>query len=101
MRRFLPAQCKSCWKPPLFRLIAAACILAPCVSALAAAKSHTAQHPAPEPQQETGFLNRRIDLHGVTYRFQVYLPEEWRRDDRKLWPVILALHGRGERGNEG
>ena len=51
--------------------------------------------------QETGFLNRRIELHGVSYRYQVYLPEEWRRDDHKLWPVILFLHGRGERGSEG
>ena len=57
--------------------------------------------PQPAPPQETGFLNRKIELHGVTYRFQVYLPEEWRRDDRKQWPVILFLHGRGERGSEG
>ncbi len=55
----------------------------------------------PEPPQETGFLNRKLDLHGVTYRYQVYLPEEWRRDDHKQWPVILFLHGRGERGSEG
>jgi acetyl esterase/lipase len=54
-----------------------------------------------EPPQETGFLNRSIQLHGVSYRFQVYLPEEWRRDDGRLWPVILFLHGRGERGSEG
>jgi acetyl esterase/lipase len=54
-----------------------------------------------EAVQETGFLNRRLDLHGITFRFQVYLPEEWRRDDRKQWPVILFLHGRGERGSEG
>ncbi len=36
-----------------------------------------------------------------SYRYQVYVPEEWRRDDHKLWPVILFLHGRGERGSEG
>ena len=54
-----------------------------------------------EPPQETGFLNRRIELHGVTYRYQVYLPEEWRRDDHRQWPIILFLHGRGERGSEG
>lgn len=60
-----------------------------------------AHQPRPEPPQETGFLNRRIELHGVTYRFQVYLPEEWRRDDHKQWPIILFLHGRGERGSEG
>jgi acetyl esterase/lipase len=40
-------------------------------------------------------------LNGTSYRYQVYLPEEWRRDDRKQWPVILFLHGRGERGSEG
>ena len=58
-------------------------------------------HEKPEPPQETGFLNRKIELHGVTYRFVVYLPEEWRRDDHKIWPIVLALHGRGERGSEG
>jgi dienelactone hydrolase len=57
--------------------------------------------PPKHPPQDTGFLNRRIVIHGVTYRFQVYLPEDWRRDDGKLWPVILFLHGRGERGSEG
>jgi poly(3-hydroxybutyrate) depolymerase len=54
-----------------------------------------------ERPQETGFLNRKIQLHGATYRFQVYLPEEWRRDDRRAWPIVLFLHGRGERGSEG
>src|SRR5579871_3665426 len=53
------------------------------------------------PQQETGFLNRWIRVGAASYRYQVYLPEEWRRDDHKSWPVILFLHGRGERGGEG
>ncbi len=55
----------------------------------------------PPPAQETGFLNRKIEIRGVTYKFQVYLPEEYRRDDRKPWPMILFLHGIGERGAEG
>ncbi len=55
----------------------------------------------PKNFQETGFLNRTLDLHGATYRFQVYLPEEFRRDDHRQWPIILFLHGRGERGAEG
>lgn len=63
-----------------------------------AAASRPAQRESP---QETGFLNRRIELNGASYRFQVYLPEDWRRDDGKLWPIILFLHGRGERGSEG
>src|ERR1019366_5019392 len=79
-----------------------ACSLAPATAATAQGKLHPGSHePAPAHPQETGFLNRRIELHGVTYRFQVYLPEEWRRDDRKQWPIILFLHGRGERGSEG
>ena len=88
--------------PSLFRLSAAGILLActawPVAASTSAAKSHSARA---EPPQDTGFLNRRIDFHGVTYRFQVYLPEDWRRDDGKQWPVILFLHGRGERGSEG
>jgi predicted esterase len=57
--------------------------------------------PPKPPAQETGFLNRSIELHGVTYKFQIYLPEEYRRNDRRQWPIILFLHGRGERGEEG
>ena len=78
--------------------LALALILAPQSARASAANGRPA---AQEPPQETGFLNRKIELHGATYRFQVYLPEEWRRDDRKLWPIILFLHGRGERGSEG
>jgi acetyl esterase/lipase len=76
------------------------CVALSLVPARAGALGKT--RPAPhEPPQETGFLNRRIDWQGVPYRFQVYLPEEWRRDDGKQWPIILFLHGRGERGSEG
>ena len=83
-------------------------------------------HP-PLPPQETGFLNRSLQVQGVTYKFQVYLPEEYRRPEaedvsdkknvtkaqdknvakaqdkvpEKPWPIILFLHGRGERGSEG
>ena len=53
------------------------------------------------PPQETGFLNRTIVVANVSYRYQVYLPPEWRREDHKPWPIILFLHGRGERGAEG
>jgi predicted esterase len=83
-------------------LVAASVSPALAVAPGAAADTAPRPHPARiEPPQETGFLNRKIELHGETYRFVVYLPEEWRRDDHKLWPIILALHGRGERGSEG
>jgi acetyl esterase/lipase len=55
--------------------------------------------PAFARHQDTGFLNRTLDLHGVEHRYQVYLPEEW--NDHQRWPVILFLHGSGERGSDG
>ena len=63
-----------------------------------AADLHIARQKHP---QETGFLNRTLVLNKAAYHFQVYLPEDWRRDDHKQWPIILFLHGRGERGSEG
>jgi len=93
------------------RLLIPCLLLASAVPPAHALGPQTAQHAfgsfkahrekQQQPPQETGFLNRRIDLHGATYRFVVYVPEEWRRDDHRLWPIILALHGRGERGSEG
>lgn len=80
----------------------ASCLLA--ASSLAPAELFAApRSPAFHPKgfQETGFLNRTIELHGITYRFQVYLPQDFRRDDHRRWPIILFLHGRGERGAEG
>ena len=82
---------------PLLRFLVVCAFLAP-IPIPAGAAGRQGRH---EPAQETGFLNRRIELDGVTYRFQVYLPEDWRRDDGRQWPIILFLHGRGERGSEG
>lgn len=101
MRGFSPAQYINCRIKSRLRPFAAVGLLSLSLAIPAAAGARSAAHTISEPTQETGFLNRRIELHGISYRFQVYLPEEWRRDDRKLWPVILALHGRGERGSEG
>jgi poly(3-hydroxybutyrate) depolymerase len=76
--------------------LGAALLLAPSAGAVSKDK-----HGPHGPDQETGFLNRRLELHGVTYRFQVYLPEEFHRGKTQSWPIILFLHGRGERGAEG
>ena len=48
---------------------------------------------------ETGFLNRVATVGGKSYRYQVYVPAEY--ESRTDWPVILALHGAGERGSDG
>jgi predicted esterase len=81
--------------------ILALCLLGALGRSSAAMPLPSDLHGRPRDFQETGFLNRTVDLHGVTYRFQVYLPEDFRRDDHRQWPIILFLHGRGERGAEG
>ena len=48
---------------------------------------------------ETGFLDRTLDLGGQRYRYQVYVPADY--SPAKAWPVILYLHGAGERGVDG
>jgi predicted peptidase len=48
---------------------------------------------------ETGFLNRSVILDGVEYPYQTYVPREYKRS--VSWPIILALHGAGERGSDG
>jgi len=50
-------------------------------------------------QEPTGFLNRTIEVEGVSHRYQVYVPAEYTRARR--WPVVLFLHGSGERGTDG
>jgi predicted esterase len=85
----------------LFAPLAAMALLAPKTARALETKQSKAHPVHTEPPQDTGFLNRTVESHGIAYRFQVYLPEEWHRDDHKLWPVILFLHGRGERGSEG
>ena len=50
-------------------------------------------------QQETGFLNRTVNIGGKPVRYQVYVPLDY--TPAKNWPVILFLHGAGERGTDG
>lgn len=48
---------------------------------------------------ETGFFNRTTVVDGLEYPYQVYVPREY--DGTRGWPVILFLHGAGERGTDG
>jgi predicted peptidase len=48
---------------------------------------------------QTGFVNRSVALGGVAYRYQVYVPANY--SPAQHWPVILFLHGAGERGSDG
>ncbi len=66
------------------------------VALLAASGSSNGQ---PQPRIETGFLNRSVVLNGTTYRYQIFVPASYTPSQR--WPVILFLHGAGERGSDG
>src|SRR3569832_952985 len=48
---------------------------------------------------QTGFLDRSLTVGATTYHYQVYVPKEF--DASRARPVILALHGSGERGTDG
>jgi len=55
--------------------------------------------PAPSRAPETGFLNRTAKVANESYRYQVFVPANWNKNQK--WPVILFLHGAGERGDDG
>lgn len=54
---------------------------------------------SPSRAPETGFLDRTVVLQGVTYKYQVFVPDSWTPE--KKWPVILFLHGVIWRGTDG
>src|SRR5205823_14469762 len=49
--------------------------------------------------RETGFLSRSVTVGGTAYPYVVYVPRAY--DPSRAWPVILSLHGSGERGTDG
>jgi len=55
--------------------------------------------PVQAQRVETGFLDRTVTLAGQSYRYQVYVPADY--PTKATWPLILFLHGAGERGADG
>jgi len=60
--------------------------------------------PAVTKSQE---MNKQIKCHfekeitvKVQLNYLLYLPEGYKQNDEKKWPLILFLHGAGERGND-
>jgi predicted peptidase len=48
---------------------------------------------------ETGFLDRTVTQAALSYPYQVFVPTGY--TTARAWPVILFLHGAGERGSDG
>src|SRR5216117_441012 len=55
--------------------------------------------PVQAQRVDTGFLDRTVTLAGQSYRYQVYGPSDY--PTTATWPLILFLHGAGERGADG
>lgn len=56
-------------------------------------------HVGPGQPAAGGFLERTVELGDSAHRYQVYVPAGF--DPARRWPVILYLHGAGERGTDG
>ena len=64
------------------------------VATLALAPSLSAQ------RSETGFLDRTATVNASAFKYQVYVPSAYPGSTQR-WPVIVFLHGAGERGGDG
>ncbi len=58
----------------------------------------TSDRPSAQ-QVQTGFLDRSVTIAGNLCRYQIYVPSNY--STAQQWPVILFLHGAGERGSDG
>src|SRR5215470_13864752 len=47
---------------------------------------------------DTVFRSRDVAMGSASYHYKVYVPLNWNKN--KKWPVILFLHGAGERGDD-
>lgn len=57
----------------------------------------TNRHDAAAPA--TGLLSKSVQLDGTTIPYAVFVPHDF--DPANTWPLIVFLHGRGERGKDG
>ncbi|MCX7825062.1 MAG: phospholipase, partial [Verrucomicrobiae bacterium] len=56
-----------------------------------------AEEPGPDTVQTARSFKARIS-RTVSANYLLFLPKDYRATGRKTWPLILFLHGAGERG---
>jgi len=49
--------------------------------------------------RHSAFLERSVQVNGREYKYRVWLPAHYTKLHH--WPVVLYLHGSGERGDDG
>ena len=55
--------------------------------------------PGVFPQLSPGFQARQMQVLGVTYKYQIFIPAGY--TPSQTWPVVLYLHSSGGRGSDG
>jgi predicted peptidase len=58
-----------------------------------------ASQPPSEEAPARGFLYRTVVMNGKSYGYSAYVPPDYTPE--RAWPVVLFLHGSGERGSDG
>lgn len=76
-----------------FHVLARLCLAVAIATVIAACASTRAPAPA-----HGGFVARSVDVDGRTWRYQVFVPAGIAPAGG--WPVVLFLHGSGERGTD-
>jgi len=80
-------------------LLALAIVLSLAALLVGCAANRMKGAPVRHDPSATGFVNRTMDVDGVERRYVVYVPHDYRPDSE--WPLIMFLHGIGERGDDG
>src|SRR4051812_40475065 len=81
---------------PAVRLLACLGIVA-CTCALPPSRAR-ADEPKPG-QQQAEKLKKQI-VRDVTLDYLLFLPQDYGKEQDKKWPLMLFLHGAGERGSD-
>jgi predicted peptidase len=79
--------------------VAALLVVALPISRRSSLASRLPAHPTPDAMASGKFVRRTFTDGGVTYQYQVFFPQDY--DPALPWPVIVALHGSSEKGDDG
>src|ERR1043166_5003507 len=71
-----------------------------CSATLLALTACTTQTPMSKPIQTAQVLDTKVSKKRVKANYLLFLPEGYDANSPRRWPLILFLHGIGERGND-
>src|SRR3954451_7491124 len=85
-------------KPALGKSALAALIAAALLALAVAPRSARADAPKPGEQQAEKFKKQIV--REVSLDYLLFLPQDYGKEQDKKWPLMLFLHGAGERGSD-